>query len=479
MQPVDRILGYFEQVSAVPRGTFNEAGIRAWLQGWAQARGLPNRSDAAGNLLIEAPASPGMEDLPAVILQGHMDMVCQKTSESNHDFTRDPIRMKREGDWLKAEGTTLGADNGIAIALMMALAAEPDLPHPRLEMLLTVEEELGARGALEIDTSLLTGNMLLNLDSEEDGVFTNGCAGSRTLNMNVPVTRAPADPGCSGWSLRVEGLRGGHSGGDINKHRGNANKLMGRLLLGLSEVAPLSLEALKGGTVRNAIPREAEAVFCIPAEAEAACRALVETMGASLRAEFAETDEGLRVHLEGHSAPAAPLTAADSLKIIRFLAALPNGVSQMMLDGRVETSNNIGIMELKETEFLAVSTHRSQVGSCLVEIVGRVDSLAQLMEARIERTRGALPWEPQPDSPLLALCSLVYIEQFGEPPQVCITHGGLECGLLRERYPGLDCLSLGPTITNPHSPDEALFIPSVGRVWTFLTAFLRSFEPAS
>ena len=264
MQPLERILERFEQISAVPRGTKHEAGIRAWLADWAEAHGFASKVDDVGNIVIQVPASAGYEGEPPVVLQGHMDMVWQKTSDSDHDFTRDPIRVIREGDWLHADRTTLGADNGIAIAFMLAVAEDTGLHHPPLEFLLTVEEEVGFTGVFGIQRGMITGTTLINLDSEEDGVLTLGCAGGCTLFIDLPVEWEPAGTGDAFIRIHVGGLRGGHSGGDINKHRASANKVLARALALAEGETPIRLCSLKGGTVRNAIPREAEAVFACP-----------------------------------------------------------------------------------------------------------------------------------------------------------------------------------------------------------------------
>lgn len=478
MEPLDRILERFEQLSGVPRGTRYEAGIRQWLQQWAGTQGLASRVDAVGNLLIQIPASPGYEVQPTVVLQGHMDMVWQKIPNSAHDFTRDPIRILRNGEWLTADGTTLGADNGIAIALMMALAEETGLPHPALELLLTVEEELGATGAKEIDPGLLSGRFLINLDSEEEGVFTIGCAGGWTLYITLPAAWAPPEAGWETLRLKVDGLRGGHSGGDINAHRGNANKLLGRALACVEAEIPVRLAVLKGGTVRNAIPREAEAVFAVPPGKRAPCRERLNAFEAEIKPEYAGTDEGLHFMLEEAASPASLVTRSDARQMIRLLCALPNGLTEMSIlqPGLVQTSNNIGIMELNEEGLNIVSNHRSQIGSCLDEIMLRVESIAQLSGAHTRRNDRTSPWEPRPGSRLLAICRDVYEREFGAPPKVESTHGGLECGLLNARFEGLDCISMGPTILNPHSPDERLQIPSVERTWKLLAALLRSFR---
>ena len=476
MQPLDLILERFEQISSIPRGTKYEAGIRQWLIDWAGARNLKSRTDAVGNLVIYVPASAGYESHPALILQGHLDMVWQKTPDSNHDFTRDPICLVRDGDWLKADHTTLGADNGIAIALMMALAEDETIAHPPLELLLTVEEEFGLTGAANLDPSLLSGKTLINLDSEDEGALTVGCAGGGNVYITLPVTWKSLSSDQVIFELKVSGLQGGHSGGDINKHRGNANKLMARLLDFIQQDLPIRLVALKGGTARNAIPRDAEAVFVCPREKSAICRERFSVMAQAIQSEHKHTEQGLSITLvEGNNKPDRAISQIQTEKGIRLLMSLPNGVSAMSAEipGFVETSNNIGIVELKEDGLLVASNQRSSVLSRLEEMTSRVVSLALLAEAKIEQMKLTSPWQPNMDSPLLKKCIQTYESVFEAKPKVELTHGGLECQIISDRCDGLDTISLGPTIQNAHSPDECLYIPSIPKVWTFLTELLK------
>lgn len=480
MQPLERILERFEQISAVPRGTKHEAGIRAWLADWAEAHGFASKVDDVGNIVIQVPASAGYEGEPPVVLQGHMDMVWQKTSDSDHDFTRDPIRVIREGDWLHADRTTLGADNGIAIAFMLAVAEDTGLHHPPLEFLLTVEEEVGFTGVFGIQRGMITGTTLINLDSEEDGVLTLGCAGGCTLFIDLPVEWEPAGTGDAFIRIHVGGLRGGHSGGDINKHRASANKVLARALALAEGETPIRLCSLKGGTVRNAIPREAEAVFACPQGSAVSIRERLAAFGETVRQEYALTDGGLWLRLDQAERVDRAVSEADTRKIIGFLRVVPNGVSEMSaeMEGFVETSNSVGIIELLEDGFHAVSSHRSAVGSRLEEITSRTEALAWLIGAQTRRNAMTQPWQPDYSSPLLKRCIEVYESCFGQPPKLELTHGGLECGVLSARVGPLDTISLGPTITNPHSPDESLFVPSVAHTWEFLTALLASFRDA-
>jgi dipeptidase D len=474
MTPLELILARFEQLSAVPRGTKNEAGLRQWLAEWAGARGLESRVDAIGNLIVYVPASAGCEDQPTLILQGHLDMVCQKTPDSPHDFTRDPIRILRDGDWLKADRTTLGADNGIAIALMMALAEDAGVAHPPLELLLTIEEEVSGAGADYIDPANLTGRTLLNLDSESEGVFVVGAAGSGSLFLHLPVTWSPPAAGEAAFLLRVDGLQGGHSGVAIHKHRGNANKLLARVLDDLQREFPIRLVRIQGGNARNAIPRKAEAVFLCSAEASPRCHELAADFERILRAEYSATESGLTLTLEAVNAPARAMSQAESQTAILFLHSLPNGVAGMSatLAGFVETSNNIGVVETRADELYLISSQRSGVFTRMEEITGRIESLARLAGLRVEREKLFPPWQANLESPLLKKARTAYEGCFGVQPQVEVIHAGLECGIISDRCGGLDTLSCGPTIRNPHSPDEQLHVPSVQKVWDFLVALL-------
>lgn len=473
MTTLDLILTRFEQLSAVPRGTKNEAGLRQWLIDWANGRGLRSTVDEVGNLIVYVPASQGRENHPALILQGHLDMVCQKTADSPHDFTRDPIRVIRDGDWLKADRTTLGADNGIAIALMMALAEDAGVAHPPLELLLTVEEEVSGVGADFLEPSNLTGKTLLNLDSEEDGVFTIGAAGGGSVFLHVPAAWESVGQGVA-FRLTVNGLQGGHSGGDIHKNRGNANKLLARALDDLQREFPIRLASIQGGSARNAIPREAQAVFVCDQENATRCGERVADFERILRGEFSATESGLRLTLAAAENPARVMGLPESSAIVRLLLSLPNGVSEMSADipGFVETSNNIGIVETLEEEVHIISNHRSAVFTRLEAITRRVEAIGQLAGARMERNKMFPPWQPNLASPLLKKSLAVYERTFGQPAKVEMTHGGLECGIISDRCGGLDTLSCGPTIENPHSPDERLYVPSVQRVWDFLVGLL-------
>lgn len=478
MNTLDLILERFEQISVIPRISKQEAQLCQWLQDWATELGFTSKTDKAGNLAVCVPATAGMEDAPTVILQGHMDMVGQKTSDSDHDFSRDPIRVIHDGDWLKADQTTLGADNGIAIVLAMVLAEDESISHPPLELLFTVEEEVSVGGADNLDPSLLSGKVLINLDSEDEGVFTVGCAGGGSVLIHLNVVWEAFPENYETFYLKLNGLQGGHSGVDIHKHRGNSNKIIARVLDNIQKDAPIQLAALKGGTVRNAIPREADAIFVCPKDMSTICRENFAVIASTIKTEYAGTDSGLNLSLEKGQNVTKAVRRNDTEQIIQLMVALPNGVAEMAVgvEDAVETSNNVGVVELKEDGLHVISSQRSSVLSRLEEIMQRVDAVARLAGAKTEWTKISQPWQPNMDSALLEKCLRVYEAQFKQKPKVEIIHGGLECGIISERCGGIDSISLGPTIVDPHSPDEKLFIPSVMRVWNFLNALLKTYQ---
>ena len=476
---MEKILTRFEQISSVPRGTKREQKISQWLQDWAKERGFFSRTDVTGNLVIYIPASLGMENAPTVILQGHMDMVCEKTPDSTHDFTRDPVRILRDGDWLKADQTTLGADNGIAIALALALVEDETASHPPLELLFTVEEEIGIGGASSLDPSLLSGKTMINLDSEEEGSFIVGCAGGKTTFIHLPCANETLPPDHDIFHLSISGLQGGHSGADIHMHRANANKILARTLDRISQKVPVRLVTLKGGTARNAIARDAEVTVACPKGNESILREQVSVFGREAHGEYAKSDAGLSISFETSQkeSDAKALSLADSAKIIQFLIALPHGVMYMSasVEGFVETSTNLAILEMKIDGLHITTLQRSNVMSRLDEIDSHIEAVARLAGAEINFTDGYPAWQPDMDSPLLARSVKVYESLFKQKPVVEMIHAGLECGIIGDRCGGLDMISLGPTIKGAHSPDEKLFIPSVERVWKLLNALLSSF----
>jgi dipeptidase D len=475
-QHTDAILEIFETINSIPRCSKNEQALAAWLMAWAAQRDLSYRCDAAGNLVIQVPAGPGAENAPLAVLQGHMDMVCEKTPESSHDFTRDPIRSHRSGDWLKAQGTTLGADNGIALALALHLVDDRELKRPALELLFTVDEESGLSGASRLDPDLIRGRILINIDSEDEGVFTIGCAGGEETQVSLDLERETMPGDLAAGFFRVGGLRGGHSGVDIAKRRANANGLLGRLLARALERFDVRLVSLAGGSAHNAIPRDAQALVAVPVSDFAALEALADATQALFRREYGPADPDIQVTFARSAASTqAPLTAAATTRVADLLLALPHGVAGMSLEveGLVETSCNLAILATDGETLKITSSQRSSSESRLDEMTARVTAVARLAGGRVARLNRYPAWQPEPASRLLARCQSVYRRVAGREPVVEIIHAGLECGLIGAKAPGMEMISIGPTLRNPHSPDEALHIPSVGRVRDFLAALLQ------
>ena len=471
------ILDLFTQIAAIPRASKNEAQIRSWLQAWAADHGLESRVDQAGNLLILAPASPGFEGAPTVILQGHLDMVCEKTPDSDHDFTRDPIRPIVDGDWLKADRTTLGADNGIAIALALALVQDEQVKHPPLELLFTVEEEKGITGAGQLEPDFLQGRLLLNLDSEDEGVFIAGSAGGQGCRLVLPLEYEEPPTSYQAFTLHAGGAQGGHSGVDIHKHRANAIKLLARALYKAHQATGIGLVSIQGGTAHNAIPREAQAVVvCAPEQLPALQKAVAE-MDHKVRGEFALTDGGVCIKLSPMPEVQAPPKAISGTdKALALLMVLPHGVAAMSsgVEGFVETSNNLAVVATGSQELTISLSQRSTVMSRLEELTSRIEAVAYLAGAQVTTSKAHPAWQPDMDSPLLKRCQAAYRQAFGKEAAVKMIHAGLECGIIGAKYEGMHMISLGPTIKDPHSPQERLHLPSVERVWLLLVEILRS-----
>ncbi len=470
------ILKWFDQISAIPRNSKHEAAICEWLGAWAEQRGFPARGDAAGNIVIEVPGSAGYEASPPVVIQGHMDMVCEKTKDSTHDFSTDPIKLVYDGDWLRADRTTLGADNGIAIAMAMTAATEADVPHPPLELLFTVDEETGLTGANALEPGFIKGKILLNVDSEDEGVFTVGCAGGRDTHLFLPIEREAA-AGCAAFQVTVGGLRGGHSGIDIQGERGNAIRLLGRALDRLLAAGDMRLASISGGSAHNAIPRDAEAVVLLSGELAAAAPAIIEGLDAALKAENANVDPGVAVTLE----PAADGAAASAWTVgctrcaVALLLGTPHGVESFSTDikGLVETSNNLATVRVDAERMVVQSSQRSSSKARLDFLTRRIESVGHLAGASAESGEGYPAWKPNMDSPLLATCKALYTELFDKQSVVEIIHAGLECGIIGAKNEGMDMISFGPTIENPHSPEERIHIGTIGLVWDFLAALLK------
>jgi dipeptidase D len=464
---------HFAALCAIPRASQNEAPLRDHLRAWAAARGLGASVDGAGNLILTKAASAGCELASVMVLQAHLDMVCQKNAECAHDFARDPIVPVRRGDWLRADDTTLGADNGIGVALILAALEDPTIVHGPLEALLTVDEESGMSGAKALAAGTLRGRCMLNLDTEQWGEFYLGCAGG--LDVNVKRSGA-AQPLPTGYELRqisLRGLRGGHSGIDIHEDRGNAIKLLVRVLHALAQRTPFRLAALRGGTARNALPREALASVALPVEAiETLPGFLAEWQGA-LRRELRGVDEGL--WLSATQEPQRPVMAPLEQRIwLASLHAAPHGVHRMsrQVPGVVETSNNLGMVDLNAESGWCNFMVRSLIDEGSRALADEIASLFALSATPVEFGGQYPGWAPNPDSSLLSLCQATFRKEFGTESSVKVIHAGLECGIIGAKYPDMDIVSFGPTIRGAHAPGESVEISSVERCWRLLQAIL-------
>jgi dipeptidase D len=477
---IQLILDNFEQINQIPRCSKNEVRIAAWLAAWARQQGFDTLTDDVGNLVVTVPASKGFEGAPTIILQGHMDMVCEKRPDVEHDFTTDPITHVISDDWLKADGTSLGADNGVALALAMALATDKSIDHPKLELLFTVDEETGLTGANLLDPDMLTGRILINIDSEDEGVFTVGCAGGINSEINLPLTLSPAEDQQTLSDIKVSGLRGGHSGIDINTGRASANKVVARVLDAVLQQMDICLVGLDGGTAHNAIARDAQArIALLSADAEKLYQ-IVAQMEKIIQNEFAGVENELKIAVAPLSDVPMPqkiVSKSDTLKIINLLMALPHGVIRMSQEaaGLVDTSSNLSRVSLLESGLYILSSQRSVFTSRVKEMARQVAATAQLAGASVKTDNDYPAWQPDPDSELLRRCQNVYKKLFETDPVVEIIHAGLECAVIGDKYPEMDMISIGPTMKNPHSPDERLYIPSILKLWQFSVALLASF----
>lgn len=471
-----KVWEHFENLCGIPRPSGREKAAGDYVISVAKAHGLPWERDRVGNIVVRVPASKGKEKAPTVVLQGHTDMVCEKNRDVKHDFLKDPIRPRVVGDVVKATGTTLGADNGIGVAMALALLDEPKAVHGPLELLFTIDEETGLNGANNLQPGFVKGRILLNLDTEEDGQLYVGCAGGKDTEMVLPIRRQAALDPRPARTLVVKGLRGGHSGGDIHEGRGNANRILARALAVLEGGGlPFALVSVSGGSKRNAIPREAFATLHLDAAAARKAAPLLASFQETVRAELRGVDEGVSVALEKGKAPWPPLAAATQKKVLHLLGAVPHGLISYSreIHGLVETSTNFAIVETAERTLSVFTSQRSSVESQRDWAAWWVANVGRLAGARVRHSFGYPGWQPNLDSKVLAQAKKTYRRLFKKDPLVKAIHAGLECGIIGSKYPGMDMVSLGPTIRNAHSPDEEVHIPSVGSTYRFLLELLK------
>jgi len=464
---------HFDRIRSIPRPSRHEEKIRAHLLAWAKERGFATRVDQAGNMVVTVPATKGHEKAPVLVLQAHMDMVCEKNADVSFDFAHDAIQLERDGDWLKAKGTTLGADNGIGLAAALAVADDDTVVHGPLELLITMDEETGLTGAAQLDPSLVGGRRMLNLDSEELYAIYIGCSGGGNSVFTLPVEGEAPARGARTVEIAVTGLKGGHSGMEIQMQRGNAIRLLARILRAVG--GEIRIDKIDGGNAHNAIPREARAVITLPASGVDALRSAVEEQSGAIKEELAVSDAGVAIAVNDVSAtPARVMTADSTRRVIGMLASLPHGVDAMSLDvpGLVETSSNLAAVKTEGDSVTVLMSVRSSIRSSLIALRDRAQAAAELAGASVEHKDPYPGWKPNLKSEVLGKAKRVHKDQLGREPHLTAIHAGLECGVIGEKYPGMDMISFGPTIEGPHSPDERVNIPSVETFWKFLSALV-------
>ncbi len=473
----DLVWKYFAQISRIPRGSKNEAAMTQFALETAKKLKLYARRDKLGNVVVRKPASPGRGKIRPVALQGHLDMVCEKNGDKEHDFFKDPIQLVRRDNIIKANGTTLGADNGIAVAVNLAIMEDSSLEHGPLELLFTVDEETGMTGAANLAPDFLESRTLLNLDSEEEGTIYVGCAGGKDTTGIWKLSHERAPEGSIFAQIKISNLKGGHSGLEIDQGRGNAIKIAGRILLALETVGA-RIFSIKGGNKHNAIPRECESILYVPENKITLAEETVGKLYSTIKDELSESEENLAIDFTVDFCKKKNrmvLKRALQKKILQAIAALPHGVIKMSarIAGLVETSTNVAVIDTEKGSMTIVTSQRSSVASELANIVGSVSAIFALAGASIRHTDGYPGWEPNMKSPILKTARSAYRSLYGKSINVKAIHAGLECGIIGERIPGMDMLSFGPTIEGAHSPEERIYIDSVEKFWEFLLEILK------
>ncbi len=468
----------FHALTQLPRPSKHEEKVREYLLGWGESHGFETIKDDTGNVIIRVPATPGMENRKGVIMQGHMDMVPQKTSDSAHDFLTDPINAYVDGEWVTADRTTLGADNGIGVALALAALEDPSVKHGPLEVLVTYDEETGMTGANSLKPGVLKGDILLNLDSEEEGELCVGCAGGLDVSASFKFYKYNTPEGRDALRFTVSGLQGGHSGMDISLYRANANKVVARILLPLMEDYGVKVVSFRGGSLRNAIPFEASAEILVPKESYAQIREIITDIFNTVKAEFAESDPSARLEIEDHvSVQPKYIQDKAMLTAVKAIIAAPSGVIRMSqsMPGLTETSINLAIVRTENGKITIHSLMRSAVDSSKAYLAQRVQCVFELAGAdEITFAGGYSGWTPKLDTEINKVCMEQFQKVYGHPMKIMATHGGLECAIMGAKYPNWEMVSIGPTIKYPHSPDERVNIASVARTWEYLKAVLAN-----
>ena len=468
-------MGFFHEILQIPRASKKEEKIIQYLVDFAKHHQLPYKQDEAGNLLISKPAGKGKEKIKTVVLQSHVDMVCEKNSDIKHDFDKDPIQAFVDGEWVKARGTTLGADDGIGIAAQLAVLASNEIEHGPIECLFTVDEETGLTGAFELQKGFFEGKILINLDSEDEGELFIGCAGGTDTVATFQFQKEKPGKDVISFKLIVSGLKGGHSGDDIHKGLGNSNKILNRFLWTLNQKTGLRLSAFDGGNLHNAIPREAYAVFTIDEDKNVETGDLFQTYTKDIKREFSVTEPGLNLSLEKVDLPEYVIDSKTQAALLNSLYACPHGVIawSQTIPGMVETSTNLASVKMKGNQIEVSTSQRSSIESSKWDIAYMVEATFLLAGASVTHGKGYPGWAPDKNSEILRITETAYEKLFNTKPIVRAIHAGLECGLFLEKYPDLDMISFGPTIKGAHSPDERLHIESNIKFWDLLIEVLR------
>ncbi|MCH5229812.1 MAG: aminoacyl-histidine dipeptidase [Muribaculaceae bacterium] len=468
--------GAFDEITKVPRPSRHEDKIRAFLLDFAKKHSIEAKTDEVGNVVMKKPGTPGHENAPTVVLQAHMDMVAEKNSDVNHDFLKDPIKTYIDGEWVKAKGTTLGADNGIGMAAALAAMADDSIEHGPIEALFTVNEEIGLEGAENLGEGMITGKILINLDSEDDGEIFIGCAGGIDTTAVFKYKRSFSPDNFIYYKVKVSGLLGGHSGGDIHLGRANANKVIARFIWECSNKWDIEVSSFNGGNLRNAIPREAEAVFGLHVDHKHAMNKFMTHYAEAIKNEFKGVEPSMNLEITEVPKPEYCIDSNTSLRLVRALYSAPHGVISMSkeIEGLVETSTNLAAVKMAEDNTIIVTTsQRSSLESRKEDIAGQVEAHFQLAGAEVNHSDGYPGWAPNIQSKIMKISADAYEELFGVKPKIKAIHAGLECGLFLTKYPHLDMVSFGPTMRDVHSPDEKLLIPTVDKFWKHLCLVLK------
>jgi dipeptidase D len=469
------IWNFFEDLNAVPRASKKEERVINFIKSFGEKLNFETIVDKTGNVIIKKPATKGFENRKTVVLQSHLDMVHQKNNDTNFDFETQGIESYIDGDWVTANGTTLGADNGMGVATIMSLLTSTDIEHPALEALFTIDEETGMTGAFGLETGLLDGEILLNLDTEDDDELSVGCAGGIDTNVKWNYTEVNTPKNTLGFTLNIKGLKGGHSGMDIHLGRANANLIANRILNEISLNHTVYLSSFDGGSLRNAIPREALLNIAIQDKDVHSVKELIQNLSVDIKKEHIKSDPLLIIELNETTLPKKVMLADDQFKIVNTLQSVFNGVYRMSpeIEGLVEASSSLARVLLQNGQFMSQSLQRSSVESSKMDVAYKVGNIFKLIGAEVDHSGSYPGWAPNADSPILSVMKDIYTNLFNEEPKVMACHAGLECGILGSRYPQLDMISFGPTIKNPHSPDEKVHIESVKKFWNYLEEVLK------